>query len=117
MQGTDNSSVREMGLTFVRSQLASAQSLEVIVEHLIGAIVEFGQGGEICEILEDIANVYMNMSERIAEARASLALSAVGPECDSSDDPVTCLLSAPGLEVDLSHTGRTVGNSDQMSKV
>ncbi|KAF0226914.1 MAG: hypothetical protein FD175_2890 [Beijerinckiaceae bacterium] len=59
-----------VGLAFVKAQLVCAQSLEIMLEKLLVPISGMPEAGEICEILEETANIYLNISERISALRA-----------------------------------------------
>lgn len=60
-----------VGLAFVKAQLVCAQSLEIMLEKLLVPIADLPEAGEICEILEEAANIYLNISERISALRAN----------------------------------------------
>lgn len=63
----------EMGLdlliTPVKSQLIQVQSLEIMLEGYVQDISKVQEAGEFCEILEEIANEYLNLAEKIEKNR------------------------------------------------
>ena len=74
MKKTDNLESKDLSLVFAKSQLICAQSLEIMLEGWLNQFASSSQAGEFCEILEETANIYLNISERISALRANDAI-------------------------------------------
>lgn len=70
MKNFDNVESKDLSLVFIKSQLICAQSLEIMVESWLTSIASAPNAGELCETLEEIANIYLNISEKISALRA-----------------------------------------------
>jgi hypothetical protein len=61
---------KNLNIAVLKSQLVNAQGLEILLDSLIKSISKSNDAGEICEILEETANVYLNIAEEISSLRA-----------------------------------------------
>jgi hypothetical protein len=66
----NQSSAETVAVASMRAMLIQAQSLDIMIGSLAPALGRSQIGGEMCEVIEEIANVYLDLSERIAAARA-----------------------------------------------
>lgn len=48
-----------------KAQLIHVQSLEIMLEGHAEDVSKANRGGEFCEVLEEIANCYLNLAEKI----------------------------------------------------
>jgi hypothetical protein len=90
MKKETHHSSKALNVVFMKSQLICAQSLEIMMERLIEPLSSESISGELCEIFEDIANIYMNLSERISAWRANeeIFLHEFAPEMtENSESP------------------------------
>lgn len=54
----------------MKAHLIQAQSLEIMIDRLLAPVSMLSDAGEIAETMEEIANIYLNIAERISSFRA-----------------------------------------------
>lgn len=74
MPKTQHQPGKNLSLVFMKSQLICAQSLEIMLDNFLEPVSTESTAAELCEILEEIGNIYLNISENISSLRANDAI-------------------------------------------
>lgn len=66
----DEKCAERIGSTFINAQLINAQTIEILIEPFIDQYARTPLSAEIGEKFEEIANIFLNISDRISRFRA-----------------------------------------------
>lgn len=70
MKPFDEKCAERIGSTFINAQLINAQTIEILIEPFIEDYATERLSADIGEKFEEIANIFLNISEKISSVRA-----------------------------------------------